>query len=553
MKVFSAADHAVPFGKHLDGGRLSRIGSACNEVHVFQVMLQNIIRDLHIAPLLSAWMPPRTKERRTHPACKISAPPDPQIYARYGTPAPKKGFPTAQTRLLEDLLAVVLLAEHLEEGRFVHHADVALSAAAHGDGAVLHLLVAHDELIGHLLHFGVEDLPAQLLLAEVRRGAEARRVHLIGKRLRVLGGAVGDGKHLDLLGREPHGELASEVLDEDGHEALDGAEHHAVDHDRAMLLPVLAHIFEVKALRELEVELDGAALPRSADAVLEVEVDLGTVEGAVALVDLVFEPQPFKRRPKRVRRVLPIFIRTHAVVGTGGELHMIFEPEELVHLVDELDDALDLGRDLLGGHEDVRIVLREAAHAHEAVKLAALLMAMDEAEFAHADGQILIAVRREFVHEHAARAVHGLDGALLPVDLGRIHIVLVVIPMAGGLPQRPRHDHGRLHLDIAVAAMDLTPVVDEKVFQDHAVGQEEREAAALVEEREEFERLPKQIEALEAELSELEAKLSDSEYVVSHFDELAKINERMAEIRLEDERLFERWSELEERRLEMES
>lgn len=72
-------------------------------------------------------------------------------------------------------------------------------------------------------------------------------------------------------------------------------------------------------------------------------------------------------------------------------------------------------------------------------------------------------------------------------------------------------------------------------------------------EREEFERLPKQIEALEAELSELEAKLSDSEYVVSHFDELAKINERMAEIRLEDERLFERWSELEERRLEMES
>ncbi len=72
-------------------------------------------------------------------------------------------------------------------------------------------------------------------------------------------------------------------------------------------------------------------------------------------------------------------------------------------------------------------------------------------------------------------------------------------------------------------------------------------------EREEFERLPKQIELLEAELAELEAKLADSEYVVSHVDELAKINDRMAEIRAEDERLFERWSELEERRLQMES
>ena len=98
------------------------------------------------------------------------------------------------------------------------------------------------------------------------------------------------------------------MLDEDRHEALDGAEHHAVDHDRAVFLSVLAHIFEVEALRQLEVELNGAALPRPADAVFKVEVDLRAVEGAVALVDLVFEPEPFERRPKRVRRVLPIFV-----------------------------------------------------------------------------------------------------------------------------------------------------------------------------------------------------------------------------------------------------
>ena len=154
---------------------------------------------------------------------------------------------------------------------------------------------------------------------------------------------------------------------------------------------------------------------------------------------------------------------------------------------DELDDALDLGGDLLGRHEDVRIVLREASHAHEPVQLAALLVAVDKPELAHADGKVLIAVGRKLVDEHAAGAVHGLDGALLPVDLGRIHIILIVIPMPRGLPQRPCHDHGRLHLDIAVAAVDLTPVVNEQVFEHHAVGQEEGEAAALVEEREELE------------------------------------------------------------------
>ena len=138
----------------------------------------------------------------------------------------------------------------------------------------------------------------------------------------------------------------------------------------------------------------------------------------------------------------------------------------------------------------MRIVLRDASHAHEPVQLAALFVTVDKPELAHADGKVFIAVGRKLVDEHAAGAVHGLDGALLPVDLGRIHVVLIMIPVPRSLPKRPRHDHGRLHLDIAVAAVDLTPVVDEQVFEHHAVGQEEGEAAALVEEREELELSP---------------------------------------------------------------
>ena len=60
-----------------------------------------------------------------------------------------------------------------------------------------------------------------------------------------------------------------------------------MDHDGAVLLVVRAHVLQLEALGELGVELDGAALPGAAQGVGQVEVQLGAVEGAVALVDHV--------------------------------------------------------------------------------------------------------------------------------------------------------------------------------------------------------------------------------------------------------------------------
>ena len=56
----------------------------------------------------------------------------------------------------------------------------------------------------------------------------------------------------------------SEVFGDDADEALDGAQHHAVDHHGAVLLAVLAGILQLEALRQLAVQLDGAALPGAA-------------------------------------------------------------------------------------------------------------------------------------------------------------------------------------------------------------------------------------------------------------------------------------------------
>ena len=54
-------------------------------------------------------------------------------------------------------------------------------------------------------------------------------------------------------------------------------------------------VVEVEALGQVEVELHGGALPLAADGVEDLDVDLGAVEGAAALVHLVVPPLSSER------------------------------------------------------------------------------------------------------------------------------------------------------------------------------------------------------------------------------------------------------------------
>ena len=178
------------------------------------------------------------------------------------------------------------------------------------------------------------------------------------------------------------------------------------------------------------------------------------------------------------------------VVGHGGKLDLIRQTEERVDLVKKLRNADDLVLYLILGKEDVRVVLREAAYAEHAVQRAGQLMAVDDAQLAVAQGQLLIGVRLQLVHEDAAGAVHGLYREILAVDDGGVHIILIVIPVAGGLPQGAAHDLRGGDLHIVPLSVHLAPVVDEGVFQHHALGQVEREAGRLIAEREQTQLTP---------------------------------------------------------------
>ena len=58
-------------------------------------------------------------------------------------------------------------------------------------------------------------------------------------------------------------------------------------HDRVLSLVVLVDVGEIEVQRHLEIKLNRTALPCASDTVFQVEIDLRTVESAVALVDRI--------------------------------------------------------------------------------------------------------------------------------------------------------------------------------------------------------------------------------------------------------------------------
>ena len=78
------------------------------------------------------------------------------------------------------------------------------------------------------------------------------------------------------------------MLDEDADEPLERPVDRAVDRDRPLGLALLVDVVEVEPLREHdEVGLDRRHLPLTPEGVVDVDVDLRGVEGAVLGLDLV--------------------------------------------------------------------------------------------------------------------------------------------------------------------------------------------------------------------------------------------------------------------------
>ena len=222
-------------------------------------------------------------------------------------------------------------------------------------------------------------------------GAQARGVQRRGGRAGGVDVTVGDRQRGGLQRREPERQLAGVVLEQDPDEALEGAEQRAVDHHRAVVLVVGARVGEVEALGQVVVGLHRADLPRAAERVGHVQVDLGRVERALALGDLVVDAPLGQRLGELALGVVPELVAAQAVVGSRRELRAHLEAEERVEVVGEVQAALDLVEDLVLGAEDVGVVLDEVADAQQAVQRAAGLAAVQQARLGAAERQVAVA------------------------------------------------------------------------------------------------------------------------------------------------------------------
>ena len=210
------------------------------------------------------------------------------------------------------------------------------------------------------------------------------------------------------------------------------------------------------------------------------EVDLRAVECAVSFVDDVLESAMLQCTLQRIRRLLPHLIRAHRVVWTRREFRHVREAKRLIDLIEEIDRVLNLLFDLIRRYKEMRVILREVADAEETVQLPRLFVAMDESELAKAKRQIAIAVLLGIVNEHAPRTIHWLYRIVLAVNLREVHVLFVVRPVPRLFPNPSIQYDRRANLLIAVAAMYLTPVIDELVANDHAVRMKERESRAFL-------------------------------------------------------------------------
>ena len=110
------------------------------------------------------------------------------------------------------------------------------------------------------------------------------------------------------------------MFDEDPEKSLDRPHECAVNHDGLMMLAILARVGEVEPLGIVEVDLNGGALPRSAENILNLDVDFGAIKHAFTRVDLVRHPASFERPFQGVGRQGPVLVGADRFFGAGREI-----------------------------------------------------------------------------------------------------------------------------------------------------------------------------------------------------------------------------------------
>ena len=199
-----------------------------------------------------------------------------------------------------------------------------------------------------------------------------------------------------------------------------------------------------------QVELDGGDLPVPSEDILDVDVDLRAVEGAVARIHLVGQAVGLECLVERALGGIPLVLRPQVARRARGQLERRRKVEQLVKGADQPEHAGDLVLHLVGTAVDMGVVHGDLPHAKQPGQRARALVSVQPADLGDTQRQVPVRAQRVAVHVRRLRAVHRLQAERLLLDVELEHVVAVVLPVPGLLPQLLVHQDRRRGLEIAV-------------------------------------------------------------------------------------------------------
>ena len=152
---------------------------------------------------------------------------------------------------------------------------------------------------------------------------------------------------------------------------------------------------------------------------------------------------------------------------------MRLEAERRVLLADEREGQADLVVDLVVAAEHVRVVLGQLPDAEHPGQDAGALLAIEDRVVVEAHRELAVRARPGAIDEDLLRAVHRLQPGDVVVVVQDEHVVLVVVPVARGLPQLLADEARGAHLAEAGLTADLARPVLERPPEGHAARMEE--------------------------------------------------------------------------------
>src|SRR5260221_539725 len=120
--------------------------------------------------------------------------------------------------------------------------------------------------------------------------------------------------------------------------------------------------------------------------------------------------------------------------------------------------------------------LQEAPDSGEACESPRCFVPVANSELGHSQGQLSVTAFSELEYQAVPWAIHRFDRPLLLVEGECEHVVLVHLPMSGGLPKRGIEEIWAVHFLVATLPVFLAKEILEIVVYYRTVGQEEGRA-----------------------------------------------------------------------------